>query len=425
MIDTFQIFEELKKDFPESTAKKLTDILSRIYVELANTVTKEDFRGLKEIIEDLINTQKFTEKEIIALKASIAELSEAQRKTEERVRELAEAQKKTEERLNEFERRTEENFQRVWKSIAELSEAQKRTEERVRELVDAQKRAEERLNEFERRTEENFQRVWKSIAELSEAQKRTEERVNELAEAQKKTEERVNKLAEAQRRTEERLNELAEAQKRTEERLNELAEAQKRTEEKLNELAEAQKKTEERVNKLAEAQRRAEGEIEKLRATVAEIAEDLKRLTKSHLKLVEEHRKTREQLGGLSHAVGYLLEDRAYVGLPPLLKKDFNLEIIEPLKRDYIETSPGVYEEVNIIGKGKINGKEVFIIGECKTQLKKKDVDKFLSFIKKLSKYVFKDIIGVLVTYQTSPKVKKYVKEKGIKLYFSYEFPLV
>ncbi len=294
MIDTFQIFEELKKDFPESTAKKLTDILSRIYVELANTVTKEDFRGLKEIIEDLINTQKSTEKEIIALKASIAELSEAQRKTEER----------------------------------------------VRELVDAQKRAEERVNEFERRTEENFQRVWKSIAELSEAQKRTEE------------------------------------------------------------------------------------EIEKLRATVAEIAEDLKRLTKSHLKLVEEHRKTREQLGGLSHTVGYLLEDRAYVGLPSLLKKDFNLEIIEPLKRDYIETSPGVYEEVNIIGKGKINGKEVFIIGECKTQLKKKDVDKFLSFVRKLSKYLFKDTIAILVTYQTSPKVRKYAKEKGIKLYFSYEFPL-
>ncbi len=104
-----------------------------------------------------------------------------------------------------FSQRTEENFQRVWKAIRELTEAQKKTEQRLNELAEAQKRTEQRLNE------------------LAEAQKRTEQRLNELAEAQKKTEQRLNELAEAQKRTEQRLNELAEAQKNTEQEIAKLA----------------------------------------------------------------------------------------------------------------------------------------------------------------------------------------------------------
>jgi DNA repair exonuclease SbcCD ATPase subunit len=227
--------------------------------------------------------------------------------------------------------------------------------------------------------------------------------LNELAEAQKRTEERLNELAEAQKRTEERLNELAEAQKRTEERLNELAEAQKRTEERLNELAEAQKRTEERLNELAEAQKRTEEELREL---------------------IGEHRKTREQLGNLSHTVGYVLEDRAYRGLPELLKRDFGIELIEPLRRDYIEIGRDQYEEVNIIGRARKDGKEIWIIGECKSQLKKVDIDEFLKSIKRIEDFLKGEKLLIAVTYQTSPKVRRYVEEKGIKLYFSYEMPL-
>ena len=171
---------------------------------------------------------------------------------------------------------------------------------------------------------------------------------------------------------------------------------------KVNFLAEAQKKTEQRLNELAEAQEKTEKELKKL---------------------VTEHRKTREQLGGLSHTVGYILEDRAYKGLPELLKRDFNIELISTLKRDYIEISPDNYFEINIIGKGKINNKIYYIIGEAKTQLKKKDVNNFLSKIKKIEN-IFPERIYLFVTYQTSPQVLSYAREKGIKVYFSYEMPL-
>ena len=272
------------------------------------------------------------------------------------------------------------------KTVKELAEAQKKTEQKVNELAEAQKKSEQRLTRLEQ-----------TVAELAEAQKKTEQRLNELAEAQKKSEQRLTRL-------EQTVAELAEAQKKTEQRLNELAEAQKKTEQKVNELAEAQKKTEQRLNELAEAQKKTEAELKKL---------------------VGEHRKTRKQLGGLAHTVGYVLEDRAFVGLLPLLEREYGLKVLEPLKRDFVEIGPGKYLEVNILGKAVQDGKKFVIIGECKTQLKKEDINKFLKTLNLLKDIFTEEIFPVLVTYHASPQVQNYVRQKGLKLYFSYQFPLV
>ncbi len=318
MIDTLRIFEELKDEIAPSAAKKIAETIGRVFTELRDTVIKEEFAELRKII---------------------AELAQAQKRTEQRIEELAEAQKRSEGRLDRLE-----------KVVEELAQAQKRTEQRIEELAEAQKRSEGRLDRLE-----------KVVEELAQAQKRTEERLEELAQAQKRTEERVEELAQAQKRTEERVEELAQAQKRTE---------------------------------------------QELRA------------------LIGEHKKTREQLGGLTHTVGYVLEDRAYKGLPALLARDFNLEITEPIKRDYIEISPGVYEEINIIGRARRDGKSFVIIGECKTQLKKADIDAFLKRVRRLEKAFSEERILIAVTYQASPPVRAYASEKGVKLYFSYEMPL-
>ena len=242
--------------------------------------------------------------------------------------------------------------------------------------------------EFAQRTEENFHKVWQAIGELSESHKKAESRLSRL-------EETVEKLVEAQAKAEERLSRLEKA-------VEKLAEAQKRTEERLNELAEAQKRTEERLNELAEAQKRTEEELKKL---------------------IGEHKKTREALGGLTHTVGYILEDRAFVSLPELLKRDMGVEVGE-LKRDFVEISPARYEEINILGKGRRNGNDVWIIGECKTQLTKKHVDHFLNMVSRLEHIFPGEKIYVVVTYQTSPQVREYLKAKGLKLYFSYQLRL-
>ena len=291
MIDTYEIYEELKEASDEKLAKVLTKKLTQIYREVSDSVTKKEFNELKKVVKEL--------------------------------------------------------------------------SEKVKSLS-------ENLEQFQKETEKNFKRIWQSIDELKEAQKKTEEKLNQLAEAQKRTEDRLNQLAEAQRRTEDRLNQLTEAQKKTEDRLNQLAEAQRKTEDKLN-------------------------------------------------KLIGEVKKIKEQLGGLSHTVGYFLEDRAYISLPKLLRKDYNLEVIEPLKRDFIKISSNRYIEVNIIGKGKKENREYIILGECKTQLKKKDVDNFIKTISKIKNIFNLPIFPVLITFQTSPQVKKYLESKNLSLYYSYQ----
>ena len=178
------------------------------------------------------------------------------------------------------------------------------------------------------------------------------------------------------------------------------------------------------MEELAEAQKKTEKRLDSLTLKVEELAEAQKRTEAEIKKLALEHRKTREQVGGLAHTVGYVLEDRAYRSLPSLLMRDFNVELIEPLKRDYIEIYPGKYQEVNIIGRARRNGREVMIIGDSKSQIKKKDIDNFLKIVKELKDIIHEELILLGITYQASPQVRKYAESKGIKIYFSYEFDL-
>jgi len=277
--------------------------------------------------------------------------------------------------------------------------------------------------EFAQRTEENFQKVWQAIGELSESHKKAESRLSRLEEA-------VEKLTEAQAKMEHRLSrlediveKLVEAQAKAEERLS-------RLEETVEKLAEAQAKMEHRlsrleetVEKLVEAQAKAEERLSRLEETVEKLAEAQKRTEEELRKLIGEHKKTREALGGLTHTVGYILEDRAFVSLPELLRRDMGVEVDE-LKRDFVEVSPARYEEINILGRGRRNGNDVWIIGECKTQLTKKHVDHFLNMLSRLEHIFPGEKIYVVVTYQTSPQVREYLKAKGLKLYFSYQLRL-
>ena len=87
MINTLRLYEELSDTFGEAPARALTRAIGSIYDDLKNTVTKEDFRELKQVV---------------------AELAQAQKRTEERVEELAQAQKRTEEAVYHLSRRLDE-----------------------------------------------------------------------------------------------------------------------------------------------------------------------------------------------------------------------------------------------------------------------------------------------------------------------------
>ena len=170
----------------------------------------------------------------------------------------------------------------------------------------------------------------------------------------------------------------------------------------MEQLAEAQNRTEARVEQLAEAQNRTEKELREL---------------------VGEHKKTRTQLGGLSATVGYRLEDEAFKALPQLLKRDFGVIVQGRLKRQYVKDNKGEEIEVNIVGEAVRDSRKVVIVGESKSQLSKNDVNRFIKKKLKRLEGLFKEIFPVLVTYMISePDVERYVKDKGIALYYSYDF---
>ncbi len=181
--------------------------------------------------------------------------------------------------------------------------------------------------------------------------------------------------------------------------VKELAEAQK-------ELAEAQKRTEIKVGELAEAQKRTEEEIKTLTKTVKNV---------------------QKNLGGLSHTVGYHLEDRAYKTLPLLLKRDLGTEVEGRLIRRFFVYGKGKKDEVNIYGRGIKEGKEVIIIGESKSQLSKDDIDDFLDIVDRVTDYTKssdKENVLIAVSYSVEPEIEEYAKKKDIKVYWSYELDL-
>jgi len=188
----------------------------------------------------------------------------------------------------------------------------------------------------------------------------------------------------------------------------------------VRELAVAQQRTEKRVEELAVAQQRTEKRVEELAVAQKELVVAQKKTELNVQELVKQQDFTNKHLSGL----GFILENEAYVFLPALIKRDFGITLKEDLCRKYLQDKKGSYLEVNITAKGTKDTKDIIIIGESKNQLSENLVDEFIR--KKLKRFegVFKEkIVPLIVTHMTSsPDVKEYALNKGIKVYYSYEF---
>jgi myosin heavy subunit len=310
-MNTFRIYEDFRAALGDAAAKSLAQTLGAMFEELRDTVTKEDFRILRESIDANVSR----------LDGAITRLAEAQSRTEVKVGELAEGQS----RLAAAQARTEER-------INELAQAQARTEVKIGELAEGQSR-------------------------LAAAQARTEERIDELAQAQARTEVRMNELAQAQARTEVRMDELAHAQARTEVRMNELAQAQARTEERMNELAQAQARTEERMNELAHAQARTEEQVR----TLAEVTQRLSNRT--------------DDIVGRTFELQFRDRLTAYLGRflrrGKVVGNDTLLDAIEP----HVTTQEiDDFLRADIVAKGLVDGMETFVVVEVSSTADTKDI---------------------------------------------------
>ena len=216
---------------------------------------------------------------------------------------------------------------------------------------------------------------------------------------------------------------LAVAQARSEERLEGVESRMDRVEAALDRLEAAQARSEKRLEALEKRMEGVESRMDRVEATLERLAAAQARTEEALEKLTEAHDETRKQLGGLSHTVGYILENEAYRALPALLKADHGIEVEDRLIRTYLTTDRGYPVEVNIFGRGRKNGREVVILGESKSQLSAKHIDHFIQGRLTRLEPLFEDVFAVLVTHMiSSPAVADYAQERGIALYYSYQF---
>jgi chaperonin cofactor prefoldin len=299
-----------------------------------------------------------------------------------------------------FDEETAQRLVRVFASVFEPLESAIQQADRTLERQEAAERA--------REVDRRFDRIDATLERITQIQARTDERLDELAAAQRQTEARMDSLAEAQRQTEQRLDTLAD-------RMDRLADAQAQTEKRLEALGT-------RVDALTEAQQRTEQRLDTLGGRVDQLTQAQARTWEEVQDLNGNMRDVRQQLGGLSHTVGYELENRAYVSLPGLLERDHGIVAEEPLYRRYVTDRDGNPMEINIVADAHQAGEPVRIAGEAKAQLSKNDIDRFLR--KRVGRLPDdgRRIVTVLLTHMISEHdAEDYARANGIILYYSYQ----
>ncbi|MFN3414541.1 MAG: hypothetical protein ACK42L_10835, partial [Thermoanaerobaculum sp.] len=244
-----------------------------------------------------------------------------------------------------------------------------------------------------------------ALQQLTEAQARTDQQVKELVEAQARTEEQVRELVQAQARTEKRVEALAEAQARTDQQVKELVEAQARTEEQMQKLSEAHER-------LAEAQAKTE-------ARLAKLAEEFYTFRKE---VRAEFRQVHKAIGGLSHVVGYTLENLACRVLPKLLAQRLNYQVVEPFDRVWLDVK-GKPVQVNLWAVLRTpEGELIRVVGESKTQLGRKHLAELEKLMKRTqASWQTPKALGVLVTHMPDPGVREEAEARGFLVFTSRE----
>ncbi|MDZ7262373.1 MAG: hypothetical protein ONB05_09755 [candidate division KSB1 bacterium] len=221
----------------------------------------------------------------------------------------------------------------------------------------------ERVKEI-RVTRTDFDELKGAVRELAQAQARSEERVGRLEQA-------IEKLAQAQARTEERVERLEQA---------------------IEKLAQAQARTEERVEKLALAQARTEKVLTNL---------------------------TR-QVGRLSDAIGFSLEDLGQWLLPAYIEKTYGITGVKKCSSRFVKVDSEVVE-LNLYAEGKRNGETIVLLGETKNRIRRVDIKSFANRLRLLESVFHKPTFRFIFGYRAYPDVEELAREKGIEVICSYQ----
>ncbi len=266
------------------------------------------------------------------------------------------------------------------------------------------------IDNMRRSNEGEFNRIWEIINQLTKVIEEGNKRIDRLEKAIEESNKRIDRLEEAienmRKSNEEQFNRV----------WNAIEEMRRSNEEEFkriwNAIEEMRKSNEEEF-------RRVWSSIQELKNAMKETNERIDKLVSAFERSEKLNKETRKKLEALSDNFGYLLEDRAIRYLPKLLKDKFNAEVIEPIKRTYLKVN-GSYIEVNIYGKIKIGDEEFILIGETKTRLSKKEIEKFISKCNRIGGKQFR----ILISYILEPQFEEIILNNNIKFINSYEIEI-
>lgn len=165
------------------------------------------------------------------------------------------------------------------------------------------------------------------------------------------------------------------------------------------------------VQELAQAQARTEARVDSLSQRMEELAQAQAKTEGEVRKLAKSHQQLQKQVGGLSDAVGYGIEDRLMPFIPNYARQEYGLEI-ESLERRNVEYGNGKYDEVNILATGRINGDKAYLLAECKAKPGKRDADRFAAMLTRLAEVLDGQFFPLLIGYTFAPEVEHYVTHK-------------
>ncbi len=137
---------------------------------------------------------------------------------------------------------------------------------------------------------------------------------------------------------------------------------------------------------------------------------DIKRLTTD----IKKHIET------IFNSFIYDLLDKAYKKLPVLLCERYEIEVKGRLVRKYV-TIGRKHIQVSIYGRGRKNGKDILILGDCKVKPSKREIIRFEKYATKIGEQEGLEVFPLVVAHDFPPSIEKFLKEKAIAYFWSYE----
>jgi len=126
----------------------------------------------------------------------------------------------------------------------------------------------------------------------------------------------------------------------------------------------------------------------------------------------------------LSETIGFGLEDIAHVVLPGYLQRHYQVILEGPLGEElsrrffWVE---GREIEINLYGEGRRDGQRVVVLGEAKSRIYGREVERFLADVKLVENQVEGEVWRVMFGYYIHPTAVKAAEEQGVLLVASYQ----